>query len=98
MKKIILPALLGVVLFSSCRKDYTCECVNKSVASNGESSMYTNTTNYKDVKKSFVTDKAECYSTEYDYTTEQFTGIDPITFEPIYENIKVTVTSDCSIK
>lgn len=92
MKKIFIPLALCGVLFASCKKDYTCECDITSVYTNltaGGSETYveTSTTTYKDVKKSFVEDKAECFSTEYTETYEDWFG----------DNIQVVTTSDCSI-
>ena len=71
MKKIILPALFGVMLLASCKKDYTCECTNVrtevGVESGSESSTNTYKTVYKDVSKKYMSNAGGCYSTESKY-------------------------------
>ncbi len=91
MKKFILP--LGVVALTlvSCKKDYTCSCTNTRIETvNGESTSETSTnkTTFKDVKKSFVEEKAECYSTEDSYSYTNFLG----------DQVNVKRTNDCSIE
>jgi hypothetical protein len=88
MKKLILP-FACVALLASCKKDYTCECdvvTTSTSGSNSTTSSYSSSTVYKDVKKKFVADKAECYSTETSYI-QNFGGGD----------VTVKRTSDCTI-
>lgn len=92
MKKVILPLAATLVLFASCKKDYTCTCNNTTTSqpTGGSATVTSSTDTYvvKDVKKSVVSDKLECYSTEYSYTYDDwFTG-DPVL---------VTVENDCEI-
>ena len=74
MKKIILPSLFGLLLLGSCKKDYTCSCVSTSTTtdSSGPSVDVSNDkVTFTKVSKKFMTDKAECYSTESTYTDAQ---------------------------
>ena len=72
MKKIILPLAAGLVLFASCKKDYTCTCNTvQTTQPTGQAatvSTSTSTTEVIGVKKSFVEDKMECYSENYSYS------------------------------
>lgn len=92
MKKIFIPLAAGVLLFASCKKDYTCSCTTTHVEQpQGQSSTTTTsttTTKVLDVKKSFVADKMECYSNEYTYSYDDWFSGDPIA---------VTVTNTCEI-
>ena len=92
MKKIFIPLAAGVLLFASCKKDYTCTCTSTHVEQpQGQSSTISTsstTTTVLGVKKSVVEDKLECYSNEYSYSYDDwFTG-DPVA---------VTVTNTCEI-
>ncbi|MBL1280650.1 MAG: hypothetical protein COA33_010270 [Fluviicola sp.] len=99
MKKIIYPIALVAFALVSCKKDYTCSCTETSIStspSNGStSSTSSSKTTFKDVKKSFMSNKAECFSTtsSYTYETTVFSGGVPTT-----ETVKVTNTNDCSIE
>ena len=71
MKKIILPLAAGVLLFASCKKDFTCSCETTStVTTLGTSFTETTTTvtTVNDVKNSVVSNKMECYDEEYTET------------------------------
>jgi hypothetical protein len=90
MKKIIFP--LGIVALSlvSCKKDYTCSCTYTTTETeDGTSTSETSTSKivFTDVKKSFVEDKVECYSTSSSYTYESWTG----------SQVTVKNDADCSI-
>ena len=101
MKKIILPALFGVMLLASCKKDYTCECtsVETSVSPSGSSvDSDISKTVYKDVSKKYMTNAGACYSSESSYSYQSYVGNDPLTFDPIYETVKVTDVSTCELK
>jgi uncharacterized lipoprotein YajG len=92
MKKVILPLAAALVLFASCKKDYTCTCTTvETQTPSGEpstTSTSTTTTVFKDQKKSVVADKYECYSNEYSYTYDDwFTG----------EPTQVTIKNTCEI-
>jgi hypothetical protein len=63
MKKLILPALLGVVMLASCKKDYTCECTSTYV-NNGVSISSTDKTVYKSTTKKSVDYSGACISYE----------------------------------
>ncbi len=61
MKKstIILGAfILSVVVFSSCKKDYTCQCTYKDAFNSAQ----TISIEYKDVKKSDAKDACDNWS------------------------------------
>ena len=99
MKKIILPAIACVLLLASCKKDYTCECTSVDVyaAPSGTDTYNSSSkTTFTDVSKKFIQDKAECFSTEYKDSYEQYVGLD-INFEPVYETVNVTTTNTCTI-
>ncbi len=102
MKKIILPALFGVMLLASCKKDYTCECTNVRTEVGVESgtvvSNSSGSTTLNDVTKKQVKNKLECYSTESKYSGEAYLGYNPVTFESEYEPTTVTSVSTCELK
>lgn len=89
MKKIALTMAAALVLFASCKKDYTCSCTTTytQVPQGGTptTTSSTTTTTVKDVKKKYVTDEMECYSDEYTYTYD------------IGTPVSVTVKSTCTI-
>jgi hypothetical protein len=90
MKKLILP-IACIVLLASCKKDFTCECdvlETTTSPSVDNSYSYSTTTVFKGVKKKYVQDKAECYSTEQTQV-EYNASLD--------EDITYTTTSDCTI-
>ena len=99
MKKIIYPIALIAFALVSCKKDYTCSCTSTQVTSSPSSgtstSSSTSNTTFKDVKKSFMSEKAECFSTvnSYTYETTVFVGGTLTT-----ETVTVTNTNDCSIE
>lgn len=93
MKKIIFPAVAGLLLFASCKKDYTCSCTNTQTNTNtttGTATVGTSTSStvYKDVKKSFVENKAECYEESYSYSYTDWQG----------DVINVDVNWNCEIQ
>jgi hypothetical protein len=102
MKKIILPALFGVMLLASCKKDYTCECTSVSTSVGTDSGTSTDTdaskTVYKDVSKKYMQNAGACYSSESSYSYENWIGTNPNTFEPEYETVKVTNVNTCELK
>lgn len=99
MKNLIYPIALVAFALVSCKKDYTCSCTNTSISTsptNGTtSSTSSSKTTVKDVKKSFMSEKLECFSTtsSYSYETTVYPGGVPTT-----ETVKVTNTNDCSIE
>ena len=102
MKKIILPSLFGLLLLGSCKKDYSCTCVSTSTRtdSSGPSVDVTNDkVTYTKVSKKFMTDKAECYSTESTYTNakEEMLGINPTTLEVMYGPVTYSTVNTCTI-
>jgi len=102
MKKIILPSLFGLLLLGSCKKDYTCSCVSTSTRtdSSGPSVDVSNDkVTFTKVSKKFMTDKAECYSTESTYTNanEEMLGINPSTFEVMYGPVTYSNVNTCTI-
>lgn len=102
MKKIILPSLFGLLLLGSCKKDYSCTCVSTSTRtdSSGPSVDVTNDkVTYTKVSKKFMTNKAECYSTESTYTNakEEMLGINPSTFEVMYGPVTYSTVNTCTI-
>ena len=92
MKKFIYPLAVTMLALVSCKKDYTCSCTNTTVEnsiSNSSTSITKNETTYKDVTKAFMSSKAECFSTEDTWTTQDWlTG----------ELVNVTRTNDCLIE
>ena len=99
MKKLILPAFACVLLLASCKKDYTCECTSQEVDSAPSGTDIYNSsskTTFTGVSKKFVQDKAECFSTEYKDSYEQYVGVDN-NFQPVYETHNVTSTNTCKI-
>ncbi len=90
MKKLILP-FACIALLASCKKDYTCECDVLQTATSPsiqDSYSYSSTTVYKGVKKKYVVNKAECYSTEQTEVVYN-AGLD--------EDITYVTTSDCTL-
>ena len=70
MKKFIYPLAVTMIALVSCKKDYTCSCSNTRVETTGSSStssVSSSKITVKDVKKSFIEDKYECYSTTDKY-------------------------------
>jgi len=82
MKKVLLMAFVAGLAMTSCKKDYTCECVTSSNDPDEPSTKTTLT--FKDKKK-----KAESSCNSLDRT---YTETDPITKETY------NFTYDCSIK
>ena len=100
MKKIIYPLAVTMLALVSCKKDYTCSCTNTRIEtsdSGSTSSVSSSKITVKDVKKSFIQDKYECYSTANKYTNESFVGWD-INSDPIYETVNISTTNECSIE
>jgi hypothetical protein len=61
MKKLILPAIFGMLLFTSCKKDYTCECTFTEI-DGSESVSTTDKIVLKDVTKKTVNYTGACQS------------------------------------
>lgn len=102
MKKIILPSLFGLLLLGACKKDYTCTCSTTSTTTDSSGSsvdVTSDKTTYTKVSKKFMTDKAECYSTERTYTnpTEEVLGINPTTFQIMYGPVTHATSTTCTI-
>lgn len=100
MKRVFLPLIACTVVLVSCKKDYTCSCtetVTETSANWNEVYTSTSTTTVKGVKKKFVEDELECYTTEYsEVEPDVYVGLDNNGF-PIFEDVTVTYTNDCSI-
>ena len=102
MKKIILPSLFGLLLLGSCKKDYTCSCVSTSTRTDSSGSsvdVSNDKMTFTKVSKKFMTDKAECYSTENTYTNakEEMLGINPSTFAVMYGPVTYSTVNTCTI-
>lgn len=82
MKKVLIPLSLGLLVFASCKKDYTCECTHtRTETYQGTSEVTTGTsvTTYKNVTKKAVQDELDCYSNgnKYSYgSTDDLTTVD----------------------
>jgi len=86
MKKIILPLAAGMLLFASCKKDYTCTCDRTQTTTEaGTSTISTSSTETEvlDVQSKFVSDKMECYDEEYSYTYNN--GVNDVTVMTEYD-------------
>ena len=102
MKKIILPSLFGLLLLGSCKKDYTCSCTSTSTRtdSSGPSVDVSNDKmTFTKVSKKFMTDKAECYSTENTYTDAEgeALGFNLSTGEMMYGPVTYSTVNTCTI-
>jgi hypothetical protein len=70
MKKFSILALLGVCLFTSCKKDFTCECTRNSKFTNTSGTTVNDpsitTYTLKDISKGNA--KAACSNSSSEYT------------------------------
>lgn len=99
MKKVFLPLFACSMVLFSCKKDYTCSCTETETQTSANwNEVYTSTssTTVKGVKKKFVEDELECYSTEYsEVIPDYYVGI--INGVPTFEDVTITVSNDCTI-
>jgi hypothetical protein len=57
------------------------------------------TTMYEDVTKTFVRNKMECYSSNIvEIIPNQLVGYDPVSSQPIYEDVTATTQRTCEIR
>lgn len=99
MKKIILTLFVGGLVLTSCKKDFTCECTVTSTSSQegSDAYIYTSKSTIKETNKKAVNSQGFCISSVETSTGEQYVGMDPITFEPKYETVTNTTSSDCKL-
>lgn len=77
MKKILIPLSVGMLLFASCKKDYTCDCTTTTTTTtdgNVNVGVSSSKTTFKDVTKKAVTEELDCYSSGHKYSYENFGG------------------------
>ena len=87
MKKYLylLGAFSTALFSSSCKKDFTCTCIESSSLS---SDAYTYTYTIKDAKKTHA--NGACVSTERESTTYTYAN-------GVYTQVPVTYTSTCEL-
>lgn len=99
--KAIGVCVCSLALFA-CRKDRTCQCTEiERIQSASLDSLSTNswTTDFQDVTKAFVLDKMTCYSSKtIKILPNQVVGYDPITTQPIYEDVTLTNERTCEMR
>ena len=88
MKKIIYSSLavIGLVAFASCSKDFTCSCEIERITTDGDITRYNRDYTIKDSKRSWAKDR--CVSTEWseDEYVDDSMGF-PITYPGYTETV-----------
>ena len=100
MKKMYFPIFIGLLIFTSCKKDYTCDCtVTESDTKDGSvTNTYTMTTTMKDASKKAIQNNGFCISSEDVHVDNHaYLGYDPNTFESIYGTVTYTTKTDCKL-
>ena len=93
---------LWSLVFFACRKDRTCQCTETErvqATSFDSLTVHTWTTDFQDVTRAFVREKMACYSSKtVKILPNQFVGYDPVTSQPVYEDITRTNERTCEIR
>lgn len=99
MKKIYLTLFIGGLVLTSCKKDYSCDCTITETSSQEGSDpyIYNTKSTIKETNKKAIQNQGFCMSTVETNTGEQYVGMNPVTFEPMYETVTTTTTSDCKL-